>query len=96
MFYNHERYRIYQHKAIFRSILSSIFVLPLVFNVMNGGSKGIDFVRRKPLIAGPLSLVYFTVNFYIWNRVVGFRSEDYMCHIYAKNHKMLRNILIQQ
>ena len=70
--------------------------MPFIFNIINGGSNGRDFIRRQKVASGALATVFFMLNFFTWNRVVGFRSDDYYCHLYAKNHKMLRNIMIQQ
>lgn len=53
-------------------------------------------MKRMPL--GGLAIVVSTFcgSFYVWHRIVGYNSQVAMEQAYAKNFKMLRNVLIQQ
>ncbi|CDW83629.1 UNKNOWN [Stylonychia lemnae] len=96
LFCNHERYRIYQHSAMFWTTVSSLVGLPAIFTALNGGRGGSEWARRNGRISLVVGLSYASINFLLLNRYKGFRNDDYLCHLYAKNHKMLRNILIKE
>ncbi len=43
LFYNHERFRIWQAKARFRALLSTIVVYPAICTVLSGGRNGLGW-----------------------------------------------------
>lgn len=96
MFYNHERFRIWQAKARFRAFLATIPTIMAVSTVLSGGRGGLELVKRKWPIAVPAVAVTYMTYFYIFHRLVGFNNQVYSEQAYAKNHKMLRNLIIKQ
>ncbi len=61
---------------------------------MNGGRNGISLMKSKPLLSVPMTVGVYIGSFFVWHRTVGFNSEVAMEQAYAKNHKMLRNLMI--
>ncbi len=54
-------------------------------------------LARKNRVAGfALFAGIYMGSFYVWHRVVGYNSAAYYEQNYAKNVKMLRNIIIRQ
>ena len=80
---------------MFWSLVSSAIGVPTIFTILNGGRGGRDWARRNLGAAILVGVFYYGVNFKLLNYAKGFRNDDYLCHLYAKNHKMLRNILIK-
>ena len=81
---------------MFWSTVSSLVGLPIIYSAMNRGPGGWDWAKRNGRTAFSIALIYYFMNFKALNHIKGFRNQDYLCHLYAKNHKMLRNILIKQ
>ena len=96
LFYNHEKFRIWQAKARFRSLLTTLFVVPTLFTVANGGRNGIGLMGKRRGIATGTTIGVFVVSFWIWHRIVGYSNRAVNEQTYAKNVKMLRNLLIKQ
>lgn len=96
LFYNHEKFRLAQHAAMFWTAVSSVIGLPVIFNSLNGGRGGFEYAKKNKLISLPVIGFYLLANFCILNRYKGYNNYDYICHTYAKNHKMLRNIIIKE
>ena len=96
LFYNHERFRIWQAKARFRALLTSMVVFPALTTMAAGGRDGLGLVKRRPFLGVPLFAVVYAGSFFAWHRVVGYNSQSYFEQNYAKNHKMLRNLIIKQ
>ena len=94
-FYNHERFRIWQAQARFRALITSLIVFPAVTTVMNGNRNGLGLIRSKPVFGLPLFAVIYASSFWMWHRYVGYSAESYYEQNYAKNHKMLRNLMIR-
>ena len=54
-------------------------------------------LARKNRVAGfALFAGIYMGSFYVWHRVVGYNSAAYYEQNYAKNVKILRNIIIRQ
>lgn len=68
----------------------------LVSNVLNGGSNGIELIRRRRGIAIPAIIATYVTYFSVIHRLVGYNNQVYNEQQYAKNHKMLRNLIIKQ
>ena len=96
LFYNHERFRIWQAKARFRAILTTAVVCPTLFTILNNNRDGIGFMKNKWYISVPMILGTYITTFYIWHRIVGYNNQAYLEQTYSKNVKMLRNLLIKQ
>lgn len=78
LFYNHERFRIWQAKARFRAILTTAAVCPPLFTMLNNNRDGIGFMRRKWYISVPITLGTFITSFYVWHRIVGYNNQAYL------------------
>jgi len=95
-FYNNERFRIWQAKARFRAFLSTTIIVPAIFTVLNNNRDGWGLMKRKWYLSVPCTIGTFMVTFFIWHRIVGYNNEAYYEQQYAKNVKMLRNLIIKQ
>ena len=96
LYYNHERFRIWQAKARFRSLFTTAFLVSAGFTVANGGRGGLSLMGKKPLIAIVSVVGTYMTSFYVWHRIVGYNRQVQNEQLYAKNIKMLRNLLIKQ
>ena len=96
LYYNHERFRIWQAQARFRAFLTTAVAFPAVLTVLNGGRDGLGFARRNRLLAVPLLVGIYASSFWAWHRVVGYNNQSYYEQNFAKNAKMLRNVIIRQ
>ena len=96
MFYNHERFRIWQAKARFRAFLTTLVVYPALCTVLAGGRNGTGWASRNRFLSVPLLAGTFVGSFFVWHRVAGYNSVEYYEQAYAKGVKMLRNINIRQ
>ena len=94
--YNHERFRIWQAQARFRALLTTLVAFPAVATVLAGGRDGLGFARRHRAAGFALFAGLYMGSFYVWHRIVGFNSDAYYEQNYAKNVKMLRNLIIRQ
>ena len=56
LFYNHERFRIWQAKARFRAILTTAAVCPPLFTILNNNRDGYGFMRKKWFISVPFAI----------------------------------------
>jgi hypothetical protein len=70
--------------------------VPAFFTVANGGRDGIGLMRRSKALSIPAIIFTYMVTYYTWHRVVGYSKDVALEQTYAKNHKMLRNMLIKQ
>ena len=96
LFYNHEKFRIWQAKARFRAFITTLVAVPAVFTVANGGRNGSGLMRRNPTISLAAIVGTYVTTFYLWHRIVGYNKQAQNEQLYAKNVKMLRNLLIKQ
>ena len=96
LFYNHERFRIWQAKARFRAFLTTIVVYPALCTLLAGGKNGLGWSRANRFLALPLLAGTFAGSFFVWHRIVGYNSAEYYEQAFAKNVKMLRNLNIRQ
>ena len=71
-------------------------VVPTAATVLNGGKNGIGLMRRYPFITTIGTLFTVVSSFYIWHRIVGYNNLAITEQQYAKEIKMLRNLLIKQ
>lgn len=95
-YYNHERFRIWQAQARFRAILTTLLVCPVVLVTANNFKDGWGFMTKRWYVSAPFIIGTFVISFYAWHRFVGYNNEVYMEQSYAKNVKMLRNLIIKQ
>lgn len=96
LFYNHERFRIWQAKARFRAFVTTFVACPTLFTVLNNNRDGLGFMKRKWFISLPVVIGTYITSFYVWHRIVGYNNQAYLEQTYAKNVKMLRNLIIKQ
>lgn len=72
--------------------------VPTVMGVstfLNGGKDGLQLLKKRWAIAVPAIAVTYAVYFYAFHRQVGYNNQVYSEQAYAKNHKMLRNLIIK-
>ena len=96
LFYNTDRFRIYQAKARTRALVASAVALPAIFTVMNNGRDGIGYVNKNYGKSAAISAAFFVAAFAFFYRRAGFNNQVYSEQTYAKNVKMLRNLIIKQ
>ena len=96
LFYNHERFRIWQAQARFRALIATIPTVMAVSTYLSGGRGGLDLIKRRYPIAVPAIAGTYVVFFSVFHRLVGYNNQVYNEQTYAKNFKMLRNIIIKQ
>jgi len=94
--YNHERFRIWQAQARFRALLTTLVAFPAVSTILAGGRDGLGLAKRNRLAGFALFTGIYVSSFYVWHRIVGFNNAAYYEQNYAKNVKMLRNMIIRQ
>ena len=94
--YNHERFRIWQAQARFRALLTTAVAFPALATILAGGRDGMGLARRNRVGGVALFAGIYMGSFYVWHRIVGYNSDAYYEQNYAKNVKMLRNIIIRQ
>lgn len=68
----------------------------VVSTYLNGGRGGLDLIKRRYSVAVPAIAVTYCSLFYVFHRIAGYNNLAYNEQAYAKNHKMLRNIIIKQ
>jgi hypothetical protein len=95
-FYNHERFRIWQAKARFRAFFATPVAVMAVSIILNGGRGGYDLIKKRWCTAVPAIAVTYASFFFVFHRLVGYNNQAYNEQAFAKNHKMLRNIIIKQ
>ena len=96
LFYNHERFRIWQAQARFRALIATIPTVIAVSTYLNGGRGGLDLIKRRYPISVPAIIGTYVAFFSVIHRLVGYNNQVYNEQAYAKNHKMLRNVIIRQ
>ena len=94
--YNHERFRIWQAQARFRALLTTLVAFPAVSTILAGGRDGLGLAKRNRLVGFALFTGIYVSSFYVWHRIVGYNNAAYYEQNYAKNVKMLRNMIIRQ
>lgn len=95
LFYNHEKFRIWQAKARFRAIVSTLVGFPVMcVYLAEKNQGGYNWAKSKPLLSVPLLIGTFTSSFFLWHRYVGYNQQAVLEQNFAKNFKMLRNIQI--
>jgi hypothetical protein len=62
---------------------------------LNGGKDGMRLLKRRWAIATPVIAATYALYFYAFHRQVGYNNQVYSEQAYAKNHKMLRNLIIK-
>ncbi len=68
---------------------------PATMTVLAGGRNGLGFSRANKLIAIGAFVGIYASSFYVWHRLVGYNNQEYYEQNYAKNVKMLRNVIIR-
>lgn len=96
LFYNHERFRIWQAQARFRALIVTVPTVMAVSTVLNGGRGGYDLIKRKWFLALPAIAATYMSYFFVIHRMVGYNNQVYREQAFAKNYKMLRNLIIKQ
>ena len=94
--YNHDKFRIWQAQARFRALLTSLVAFPAVTTILAGGRDGMGLAKKNRGAGFALFAGIYMGSFYVWHRIVGYNSAAYYEQNYAKNVKMLRNIIIRQ
>ena len=92
LFYNHEKFRIWQTKARFRAIVFTLVAYPAANYFINSATQGL--LRRNILLRGALGTGIFVGSFYVFHRLVGYNARAASEQAFAKNVKMLRNIIV--
>ena len=95
LFYDHERFRIMQAKARFRAAIATVPTVIAVSTYLNGGRDGYGLIKRKWPLAIPAIIFTYCSYFYVIHRQVGYNNQTYYEQAYAKNVKMLRNLIIR-
>jgi hypothetical protein len=67
-----------------------------VSTFLNGGRGGYELIKKRWAIATPAIALTYASFFFVFHRLVGYNNQSYSEQAYAKNHKMLRNIIIKQ
>ncbi len=96
LFYNHERFRIWQAQARFRALVATVPTVMAVSTFLNGGRGGYELIKRRWALAIPAIAINYMSYFFIFHRLVGYNNQVHNEQSYAKNHKMLRNLIIKQ
>lgn len=96
LYYNHERFRIWQAQARFRALVATVPTVMIVSTVLNGGRGGYELIKRKWCIALPAIAFTYMTYFSVIHRLVGYNNQTYHEQAFAKNFKMLRNLIIKQ
>ena len=77
--------------------MTTLVVAPTVLTIANGGRNGVVmFSKSRMYIGWPILIGCYMGSFYAWHRYVGYNRQVYMEQSYAKNIKMMRNIIIRQ
>ena len=63
---------------------------------INGGRGGINWHNANKGKSYMLGAIIFGTSWWAWHRVVGYNQQSKMEQEYAKNQKMLRNLIIRQ
>ena len=63
---------------------------------ISGGRGGYELIKRRWPIAVPVIAGTYATYFFVFHRIAGYNNQVYTEQAYAKNHKMLRNIIIRQ
>ena len=84
-----------QAKARFRAALATVPTVMAVSTYINGGSDGYGLIKRKWPLAIPAIIFTYCGYFYAIHRQVGYNNQTYYEQAYAKNVKMLRNLIIR-
>ena len=71
-------------------------VFPTVTTLLAGGRGGYQWSGAHKVRATGLFAAIFVSSFWGWHRIVGYNKTVKMEQEYAKNQKMLRNIIIRQ
>ena len=75
MFYNHERFRIWQAQARFRAILSTALVVPVIGTYMSGFKDGMGYLKKNWMLFIIGTAGMFVSTFYIHHRLVGYNNQ---------------------
>ena len=94
--YNLDKFRIWQAQARFRALLTTLVAFPAAATILAGGRDGLGFAKRNRVAGFALFAGMYMTSFYVWHRIVGYNNDAYYEQNYAKNVKMLRNIIIRQ
>ena len=77
-------------------MIATIPTVMAVSTYLSGGRGGLDLIKRRYPIAVPAIAGTYVVFFSVIHRLVGYNNQVYNEQTYAKNFKMLRNIIIKQ
>ena len=85
-----------QAKARFRAAIVTVPTVIAASTYINGGSDGYGLIKRRWGLALPAIILTYCGYFYVIHRHVGYSNQVYLEQAYAKNVKMLRNLIIRQ
>ena len=84
-----------QAKARFRALIATLPTVMAVSTQLNGGRGGLDLLKKRWYLAVPAVAVTYATYFWVFHRQVGYSNQIYYEQNYAKNCKMLRNLIIR-
>ena len=84
-----------QAKARFRAAIATVPTVIIGSTFLNGGKDGYGLIKRRWPLALPAIVATYCTYFYVIHRSVGYSNQVYYEQAYAKNVKMLRNLIIR-
>ena len=94
-----DAFRIFHAKARFRATVTTVVAAVAVSSVAApklGYSSGVRLLKANSVLTLPALVGTWCTSYMIWNRVVGWNSQQRNEWLFAKNIRMLRNIQIRQ
>ena len=76
--------------------MATVPTVMVVSTVLNGGFDGYQLIKRRWCMAGPAILATYVGYFFVFHRAVGYNNQVYNEQAFAKNVKMLRNMIVKQ
>ncbi len=96
LFYNLDKFRQWKNKARMNAFFSTLVAVPTITTMLNGGRNGIGLIQRNKTVSGISTLVFFYASLQVFLYKAGFTNDFYLEQSYARNHKMLRNMIIEK
>jgi len=75
LFYNHERFHIWQVQAHFRALIAKVSFITAVRTILTGGRGGLDLINHCYPIAVSAIVVTYMAFFSAIHRIVGYNNE---------------------
>ena len=76
--------------------MTTAIAVPAIFTALNNGRNGWGLMKQRYLFALGVTGVTFIISHFGWHRYVGYNNQSVLEQTYAKNVKMLRNLIIKQ